>query len=74
MANPAPYYTNAGDRWDLISFNVFNNEFFAAQINEANPQYVYTAVFPQGVPINIPPIPQVTSITTQMWGTVSRFS
>lgn len=74
MANPAPYITNAGDRWDLISFNVFNNEYFASEINEANPQFIYTAVFDQGIPITIPNIPMATPITTQMWGNVTRFS
>lgn len=74
MADPAPYITNQGDRWDLISFNVFNNEYYASEINEANPQYIYTAVFNQGIQIFIPHIPQVTPITTQLWGNVNRFS
>jgi len=76
MATQKVYMTWAGQRWDQISFALFSNEYYADDLLGANPQFIYQAVFGQGIFINIPLSLQssVVSITTQAWGAISRLS
>ena len=48
------YVTVAGDTFDIIALDAYNDEFRAVDIIRANPQYAETVVFDAGVTLRIP--------------------
>lgn len=50
------YLTKSGDTWDLISYNLFNNEFKVYELIKANSQYAHVIQFSAGIEIKIPEI------------------
>lgn len=48
------YITVAGDTFDIIALDAYNDEFRAVDIIRANPQYAETVVFDAGVTLRIP--------------------
>ncbi len=45
-----------GDRWDVISFRLFNSEMYTDALFKANTQYADVAIFGAGVLLNVPDI------------------
>jgi len=68
------YQTTGGDTWDLISFRLFNNEYFMDQLIAANLTYVNTEVFDQNVIIQIPQVLVPQNISPVVWGNIVRYS
>ena len=56
------YTTNDGDTWDLISFNLWGNEYFVDVLIDANPEYYLAMRFEAGYSINVP------NVTTPLAG------
>lgn len=52
------YTTIQGDMWDLIAYKVYGKERYMNLLLEANSQYLDYAVFPQGIVLVCPDIPQ----------------
>lgn len=52
--NGFEYTTMAGDTFDMIALDAYNDEFKAAEIIRANPQYAGIVVFDAGVTLWIP--------------------
>lgn len=73
MANPQ-YLTSSGDTWDMISFKLYNNEYFMDQLITANPKYINTEVFDAGTLLIIPTVLIPRSISTVVWGSIVRFA
>lgn len=48
------YVTLAGDTFDMIALDAYNDEFRAVEIIWANPQYAGVVVFDAGVTLRIP--------------------
>lgn len=48
------YVTRAGDTFDMLALDAYNNEFQAVTIIRANPQYASVVVFDAGVTLRIP--------------------
>ncbi len=48
------YKTMAGDTFDMIALDAYNDEFQAVKIIRANPQYSGVVVFDAGVTLRIP--------------------
>jgi phage tail protein X len=51
-----PYTTVQGDTWDLIAWNVYDDEMQLHWLMEANPQHRETVIFPAGVVLQVPDI------------------
>ena len=52
------YSTIQGDMWDYIAYKVYGNEKYINLLLEANQQYRNYAVFPQGITLICPDVPQ----------------
>lgn len=52
------YSTIQGDMWDTIAFKVYGSTNAVVQLMEANPSYRHQFVFPAGVEINVPDLPE----------------
>lgn len=50
------YTTMQGDRWDVISFRLFNSELYTDELFKANTHYADVAVFGAGVVLNVPEV------------------
>lgn len=48
------YVTIQGDTWDLIAYKLLGSESRMRGIMEANPELMWTFVFPAGVLLSIP--------------------
>ena len=57
------YKTIQGDVWDLISWNVYQDEGFIDYLINANPSRRETVVFNSGVELNIPAKPMPSPVT-----------
>lgn len=55
---PDRYITRQGDTWDLIAYNLFGSETYMRYLIEANWRLLDTLVFPSGVEITVPEIPE----------------
>lgn len=59
------------DRWDLISFRTFGNEYYAEEFLKINQQYAYVAIFNQpgqvGLLLNKPNISTTRQVSTVDW-------
>lgn len=61
------YITQAGDAWDLLSYQFYGSERFTPQLINANLQHVKTFIFKAGVELNVPTINQTTSKVLPPW-------
>lgn len=61
------YTTMAGDTWDILALDAYNDETKASLIIQANPQHADTIVFPAGVKLKIPIIDETTAETLPPW-------
>lgn len=52
------YRTIQGDTWDLISFRQYGSEFCTPLLLEANSQYLDMVIFPSGVRLSVPDLPE----------------
>ena len=52
------YRTVQGDRWDGIAYKTMGNSLYMDKLILANPQYKETYLFPAGIILNIPDIPE----------------
>ncbi|MGI5839282.1 MAG: tail protein X [bacterium] len=57
------YTTMHGDTFDILALDLYNDEFQAHRIIQANPQYVNVLVFDAGVKLRLP-IPQAEAAAT----------
>lgn len=48
------YVTSAGDTFDMLALQLYNDEFAAGYIMDANPDHVSTLIFPSGVKLKLP--------------------
>lgn len=52
------YSTVSGDTWDMIAKAVYGEERYAALLMEANPKLLDYFVFPEGIILVIPEVPE----------------
>lgn len=52
------YQTIQGETWDLIAFRQYGGEFCTPLLLEANPQYMDMVIFPSGIRLSIPDLPE----------------
>lgn len=50
------YLTKQGDTFDLIAKKFYKNEVYIKELIAANPEYVSTIIFQNGITLNIPDI------------------
>lgn len=58
------YTTTQGDVWDLISYRVYGDEGFIAQLIAANPEHRHSVVMPSGIDLVIPDVPEESPATS----------
>lgn len=61
------YETDAGDTFDILALNFYNNEFKSSVIIEANPQYCDMIIMPAGLKLKIPIIDEDPAVTLPPW-------
>lgn len=61
------YTTRAGDTFDILALDFYNDEFKANRIIEANPQYRDIVVFGTGTKLIIPQIEQTAPSVLPPW-------
>ncbi len=61
------YITVQGDMWDMIAYKTYGKEGYLHYLLEANEQYKDVAVFPQGITLVVPDVPDVTATTLPPW-------
>lgn len=54
------YITKSGDTWDMIAKDVYGSETYTSLLMENNQNLIDYFVFPQGIMLNIVPIPNET--------------
>lgn len=54
LADSISYVTIAGDTFDIIALDFYNDEFRTADIIRANPQYAGVVSFDAGIVLKIP--------------------
>lgn len=57
----------AGDTWDILALDAYDDESKASLIIQANPQYSDVLIFPAGVELKIPIIDEPTMETLPPW-------
>ncbi len=58
------YRTRAGDTFDELALQVYNNEKMAHHIIEQNPEYADVIVFEESVPLKIPIFEETENLDT----------
>jgi phage tail protein X len=61
------YVTMAGDTFDMISLDAYNDEFQAVEIIRANPQYAGIVVFDAGIKLKIPYLEEAAPESLPPW-------
>lgn len=61
------YKTVQGDRWDTISYKMYNNEFYINNLINANLMYRETVIFDGNITLDIPEILSNTSEVKPKW-------
>lgn len=61
------YTTMQGDMWDAIAYKVYGRESYMNYLLQVNEQYNDVAVFPAGVTILIPDVPDVKTTSLPPW-------
>ena len=54
------YTTIQGDTWDKIAKKVYDDESYTSLLMEANPKLLDYFIFPEGVVVTVPEIPEET--------------
>lgn len=52
------YTTKQGQAWDQIAKEVYGKEIYADFLMEKNPRHLNILVFPAGIELNVPPLPE----------------
>jgi phage tail protein X len=55
---PRTYNTIQGDTWDWIAKKHYGDEFAIPPLLDANPEYMDVVIFPSGVALVIPELPE----------------
>ncbi len=61
------YTTRAGDTFDILALDFYNDEYKANLLIEANPAYRKVLVFPAGVRLQVPRHEQTAATTLPPW-------
>lgn len=61
------YTTVQGDTWDGIAYRLYGAERYMRYLFEANWPQADTLVFPSGVVLNVPELPEETEEDTPFW-------
>jgi phage tail protein X len=61
------YTTQAGDTFDILALDVYNEEAKASLIIQANPQYADVLIFDAGTVLKIPVIEPEAAATLPPW-------
>lgn len=61
------YITKAGDTWDAIARDYYENELLADKIMEANQKHLMTYQFDSGIELNIPELEEDESDGLPPW-------
>ncbi len=61
------YTTLAGDTFDMIALDFYDDEFLAGELIQANPQYSGVLRFPAGVELSIPILEDKPAETLPPW-------
>lgn len=61
------YVTQAGDTFDMIALDAYNDEFKSVEIIKANPQYAGVMSFDAGIPLRIPYIAESAPESLPPW-------
>lgn len=67
MDNFFYYETKAGDTFDILALDAYNNSFKASVLIQANPQYSNVIEFETGVKLKIPIITAESASTLPPW-------
>lgn len=61
------YTTLQGDTFDMIALDFYDEEAYASQIIEANPEYCKTIIFDEGIVLKIPIVEDVAPEVLPPW-------
>lgn len=61
------YKTIQGDTWDMIAYKQMGSANYMDQMINANPEYVGTLLFPEGITLRLPEISAKTSGSLPPW-------
>ena len=61
------YTTIQGDAWDLIAYKVYGNEKYMRYLYEANWDQADRLVFPQGITLKVPDLPDEPDEDAPFW-------
>ena len=61
------YRTLAGDTFDILALDAYNDEFLAGELIRANPQHAGVVVFEAGVELTIPALAQAAPGSLPPW-------
>lgn len=61
------YITMAGDTFDMIALDAYNDEFQAVEVIRANPRYAGVVTFDAGVLLRIPYLEEAVPDTLPPW-------
>lgn len=63
------YMTSQGDTWDLMAYDLYGDEKYMRYLIEANWPLLDILVFPSGVKVNVPDIPEDAAEYVPFWRT-----
>lgn len=66
------YTTKQGDTWDLMSYDLYGNEKYMHYLTEANMPLLDILVFPSGVVIHVPELPEEREEDQPFWRMENR--
>lgn len=61
------YKTKSGDVWDVIARKVYGNESYTSFLMKNNQQYLEYFVFPDGIELECPELPNRKKTTFPDW-------
>lgn len=61
------YSTILGDTWDMISFKVYDSEYYINELVEANPKHIAIGIFSSGIQLIIPEIIKKATVKLPLW-------
>ena len=61
------YVTSQGDAWDLMAYDIYGDEKYMRYLIEANWPLLDVLIFPSGVKINVPDIPEDADEDRPFW-------
>lgn len=64
---PTTYITKTGDVWDKIAFDVMGSSRYTPILMRANTAHIRVSVFPKGVVLSVPDIPQTENESAAPW-------